>query len=156
MDVRRRFLEGEVSARGAEREAEVAGTRSRIDVARTRLKAARERVRRIEERVLRGAAREEEPDPALLGVVEAENRLEFIETKLAAPRTEAIPGGRTAHRGSDPALASKPRSPPLRSAGQCTPLMSLRSTGTRSARSRPPPMVVPATAPKSMGRDMAS
>ena len=86
MDLRRRFLAGEITGEEVERERELAETEAEAEFLRTAYQEAAIRYQELSERFEMGTVHESELERATLDLVQAETRLEFLEVKLVALR----------------------------------------------------------------------
>ncbi len=86
LELRERFLAGEVSGEEAERGIELAEIEAEVELLRTAHQEAATRYQEVSERVELGLAPESELERATLDLVQAETRLEFLEVRLVALR----------------------------------------------------------------------
>jgi len=86
LELRQRFLDGEVSEEEAERERELTETEAEADLLRMAFQEAGIRYQEASERFNLGVVHESELERARLDLMQLETRLEFLEVKLAALR----------------------------------------------------------------------
>lgn len=84
VEARSDFIDGEVSAEGAQRRFEIFETTNKIELMRAALDEATFRYRQMEERVESGLVRETELQKMRLQVMQVETQLQFLQMKLNA------------------------------------------------------------------------
>lgn len=84
VEARSDFIDGEVSAEGAQRRFEIFETTNKIELMRAALDEATIRYRQMEERVESGLVRETELQKMRLQVMQVETQLQFLQMKLNA------------------------------------------------------------------------